>query len=250
MKRLVLLLIISLLPVLSLAEKEDTFTAYYGTGLCNYPQYKCIKISQGQNWAKLFPDENQRDLVQRLNRTYNPLWTGKVIVVPVEIKTATLFDLSPFQLKIEPSPDRQIIVDQEKLAWAAYDEHGQLVKWGPISSGQDKCSDSSNSCRTLTGIFRVFSKENKHCISNAFPAGKGGARMPYCMFFHKGYALHGSEDIPGYRASHGCVRMFTQDAKWLNENFVQSSDKDNNFSGTIVIVRPLLSPNSVKKNHT
>ena len=248
MKRLVFYLFF-LLPIFSLADNSEKSPSYYGTGLCNYPQYKCIKISGGESWEKLFPDPVQRDLVQRLNRTYNPLWSGKVIVVPQNLNALNLFDLSPFELKIAPSSDKQIIVDQEKLAWAAYDEQGQLVKWGPISSGQDKCSDSSNSCRTLTGIFRVFSKENEHCISNAFPAGKGGAKMPYCMFFHKGYALHGSEDIPGYRASHGCVRMFTQDAKWLNHNFVQSSNEQNNFAGTIIIVRPLLSSISAKKSH-
>ena len=65
--------------------------------------------------------------------------------------------------------------------------------------------------------------------------------MPYCMFFHKGFALHGSDDIPGYRASHGCVRMFTRDAKWLNEEFVEISSERNNFLGTKVVVRPVLS---------
>ncbi|WP_245614345.1 L,D-transpeptidase [Legionella massiliensis] len=230
-----------------MAEPANTESPYYGTGLCKYPLYKCLTVQSGQSWDKLFPDETQRDLVQRLNRTYNPLWPGKVIAVPQNLDGVTLFDLSPFELKIDPSPDKQIIVDQEKLAWAAYDQQGQLVKWGPISSGRDKCSDSNNSCRTLTGIFKVFSKENEKCRSNAFPAGKGGASMPYCMFFHKGFALHGSEDIPGYRASHGCVRMFTDDAKWLNHEFVTISDKENNFTGTIVIVRPLLSPDVYKK---
>ena len=40
------------------------------------------------------------------------------------------------------------------------------------------------------------------------------------MFFHGGFALHGSYEVPGYHASHGCVRMFVNDAKWLNEEFV------------------------------
>ena len=44
--------------------------------------------------------------------------------------------------------------------------------------------------------------------------------MPFCMYFHGGYALHGSSEVPGYNASHGCVRMFTQDAEWLNKKFI------------------------------
>ncbi|WP_242604546.1 L,D-transpeptidase [Legionella fairfieldensis] len=238
------------MPATLLAEKKTLTISHYGSALCNYPQYQCIKVSRGQNWEKLFPDPYQRDLVQRLNRTYNRLQSGKIIAIPRHIEAINLLDLSPFQLKISPSTEKQIIVDQDKLAWAAYDEQGQLVKWGPISSGQDKCSDSNRSCLTLTGIFRVFSKENEHCVSNAFPEGIGGAKMPFCMFFHKGFALHGSDDIPGHRASHGCVRLFVQDAKWLNENFVQTSNKKNNFLGTLVIVKPLLAKGIVSINNS
>lgn len=212
---------------------------FYGTGLCGYPQYECITISSGQNWENLFPDPAQRDLVQRINRTYNTLWTGKQIAVPKNLAHITIYDISPFPLKIDSENEKEIIVDQEKLAWAAYNEDGNLVWWGPISSGRDKCSDSAKSCRTLTGIFRVFSKENVRCTSDVFPIGKGGAKMPYCMYFHKGFALHGSDDIPGVRASHGCVRMFIPDAQWLNEHFVTLSSERNNFMGTKVIVRPL-----------
>ena len=91
----------------------------------------------------------------------------------------------------------------------------------------------------MTGIFRFFSKENQNCRSDVYPIGKGGAKMPWCMYFHKGFALHGSDDIPGYRASHGCVRMFINDAKWLNEDFVNVSNEKNNQMGTKVTIRPV-----------
>jgi lipoprotein-anchoring transpeptidase ErfK/SrfK len=190
----------------------------------------------------------QRDLVQRINRSYNYLWPGKEIVVPRDLAHVSLLDLAPFPQQITAEHEKQIIVDQEKLAWGAYDEQGHLVKWGPISSGRDKCPDSNNACRTLTGMYRVFSKENEHCKSDIFPIGKGGAKMPYCMYFHKGFALHGSDDIPGYRASHGCVRMFTRDAKWLNEEFVSISNEQNQYLGTIVVIRPLQTPGYVVRH--
>lgn len=44
--------------------------------------------------------------------------------------------------------------------------------------------------------------------------------MPYCMFFQGGFAIHGSSDLPGHHASHGCVRVLVKDAQWLNEEFV------------------------------
>lgn len=226
--------------VVSLSHAADK-PIYYGPELCQYPQYDCVRVKRSQSWERMFPDERQRDLVQRLNRTYNYLWAGKVIVVPKNLNEITWKDISPFPLKIKPKePIKQIIIDQDKLAYGAYDAEGNLVKWGPVSSGSDRCSDNSSpTCRTKTGIFRVFSKEDQRCKSNMFPVGRGGAKMPYCMYFHKGLALHGSNDIPGRRASHGCIRMFTRDAKWLNLNFVELSNEKNQFLGTRVIVRPL-----------
>lgn len=233
--------------VLLLPGISSFASTYYGTGLCAYPQYKCVKVERGQSWDNLFPDEQERDIVQRINRSYNYLSLGKEIAVPVNLKNKTLLDFAPFPLTIDTEGEREVIVDQDKLAWAAYDYNGALVKWGPISSGRDKCSDSSNSCRTMAGIFHFFSKENEKCRSNVFPIGKGGAKMPYCMYFHKGFAMHGSDDMPGYRASHGCVRMFTRDALWLNHDFVETANPKAEFVGTKVIVRPILANTSGKE---
>lgn len=218
--------------------------SYFGTALCSYADYECIKIGPGQTWENLFPDEQQRDVVQRLNRTYNNLWAGKIIVVPRNLANKSLLDFSPFPLAINPDGEKQVVVDQDKLAWGAYDRDGKLVKWGPISSGRDRCPDANRSCRTMTGIFRFFSKENEKCRSNVYPIGRGGAKMPFCMYFHKGFAMHGSPDIPGFRASHGCVRMFTRDAEWLNHNFVELSNESNQYRGTKVVVRPVLTSES------
>ncbi len=223
--------------VLAVSSTWAAEPLYYGPSLCKNPQFKCIKLTKGQSWKRLFPDKQDRDLVQRLNRTYNGIWAGKIIVVPKNLSELTILDIAPFPKQMDVK-EKQIIVDQDKLAWGAYDEHGKLLNWGPIASGRDKCPDSSKRCNTMSGIFRMFSKENSRCKSDVYPVGRGGAPMPYCMYFHKGFAMHGSNDIPGYRASHGCVRMFTRDAKWLNEEFVEISSDENDQKGTKVIVRP------------
>lgn len=208
---------------------------YFGKSLCNHPDYECIKLRRGGSWTSVFPDPHKRDLIQRVNRTYNYLPRGKVLAVPKDIEKKTIFDIAPFPLVNPDKGEKTIVVDQNKLAWAAYGADGQMVRWGPISSGRDFCPDIGKGCRTLTGVFRFFDKQNSQCRSRSF----GGARMPYCMFFHKGFAMHGSNDIPGRRASHGCVRMFTHDAQWLNYNFVEIGTAANNFKGTKVIVREL-----------
>jgi L,D-transpeptidase ErfK/SrfK len=111
----------------------------------------------------------------------------------------------------------------------AYDEYGNLIKWGPASPGRSWCSDIHSGCRTKIGQFSIYEKRGEGCISSKFPVPDGGAPMPYCMFFKGGYAIHAAE-LPGYQASHGCVRTFYEDALWLNHEFAEV--------GTTVIVRP------------
>lgn len=127
--------------------------------------------------------------------------------------------------------NKVLIVDPNIPAWAAYDAEGNLVKTGRASAGMDYCPDLRRSCRTVTGTFKIYSKKGANCKSSIFPlATHGGAPMPYCMHFYKGYALHGSYQVEDYDASHGCVRMIPSSAKWLSENFVEI--------GTTVIILP------------
>lgn len=35
------------------------------------------------------------------------------------------------------------------------------------------------------------------------------------MYFYKGWAIHGSTNVPSYPASHGCVRISNADSNWL-----------------------------------
>ena len=114
-----------------------------------------------------------------------------------------------------------IKVDLSKPAWAAYNEQGQLVKWGSASGGKDFCPDIGKGCKSLTGTYTFYRKQGSSCKSNQFPVGRGGAPMPYCMHFNAGYALHGSPAVPDFNASHGCVRVPVREALWLNQNFVK-----------------------------
>lgn len=210
----------------------------YGESLCNNPDYHCIKVKRGQSWEKLWPNPEERDIVKRVNRMNTHIYTGMRLAVPRNLEQLTIYDVAPFPRYIDPPGEKTIYVDQTNLAWGAYDANGQLVWWGPISSGQSYCPDVGDQCTTPTGSFRIFRKQGIDCISTEFPihpdGSKGGAIMPFCMHFYGGYALHGSEEVPGYRASHGCVRLFIEDAKWLNEEFVDIPGEAAN--GTRVII--------------
>jgi hypothetical protein len=71
---------------------------------------------------------------------------------------------------------------------------GVVIAHSSISSGRKGYA-------TPTGVFTILERKRKH-ISNLYDAP-----MPYMLrLTWDGIALHGG-DIPGYRASHGCIRL-------------------------------------------
>ena len=210
----------------------------FSESLCDSPDYFCMKAKYGESWESLFPNEEERDIIRRVNRMNITLRAGMTIAVPKNIDRLTIYDVSPFPRYIDASGEKTIYVSQAKLAWGAYDDKGELLWWGPLSSGSGHCKGLDGTCTTPSGSFRVIRKQDIDCISTAFPmrsdGESGGAEMPYCMHFFRGYALHGSDTVPGYRASHGCVRIFVEDARWLNEEFVELPGGEG--KGTRVII--------------
>jgi lipoprotein-anchoring transpeptidase ErfK/SrfK len=95
---------------------------------------------------------------------------------------------------------------------------------------------------TVAGRFRIYLK-----LSATDMAGPGYylPDVPYTMYFHRGYALHGTywHHNFGQPMSHGCVNLRTEDAKWLFDwaspllppkaTSVRASDAN---PGTLVVV--------------
>ena len=126
--------------------------------------------------------------------------------------------------------NNEFVFNPRSLQWKAINANGKVVRTGHGSGGRGYCPDIRRSCRTPTGTYSVISKSGPSCRSTRYPVGRGGAPMPYCMFFSKYYAIHGSPDVPHRNASHGCIRVVPSDARWLNQNFVHV--------GTKVVVKP------------
>ena len=201
--------------------------------------YNCLHVKRGQSWESLFPDETERDIVIRVNHTNQGLYPGRVIRVPNNLAYSDLLDYSPLQNLIDAPEEKLIIVDLNKHAWGAYDPSGSLVRWGPATGGSDWCRDIGRSCRTKAGTFRIYSLGSAGCKSTKFPVPNGGAPMPYCMFFNGGQALHGSPgQVVAANVSHGCVRLFVQDAEWIRYEFADRPNAENKYRGTKVIVIP------------
>lgn len=231
----------NLLLIIALSFFQNTIYAQtrFGESLCSSPDYFCIKTKATDTWDNLFPSDEARDIVKRINRMNINLRAGMTIAIPKNLDRLTIYDVSPFPRFVEPTGEKIIYVSQKDLAWGAYDEKGELVWWGPISSGSGHCLSPDGTCLTPSGSFRIIRKQDIYCISTVFPVRadgeSGGAVMPYCMHFFRGFALHGSDTVPGYRASHGCVRMFIEDARWLNEEFI-SVPGAGGIKGTRVVI--------------
>lgn len=192
---------------------------YYGYRICqDTAHFSCYITKSSDRWERLFPNEDQMEFEKKLNHINIHLEPGMVLAIP-RSSNIELLDYSPFSQQISPPGERIIIVSLSREAWAAYSEQGTLVRWGPVSSARGYCPDIGHGCHTPHGDFSIYEKQGRGCFSTKFPVGRGGAPMPYCMFFHGGFALHGSYELPGYNASHGCIRMFIDDAEWLNEEF-------------------------------
>lgn len=142
-------------------------------------------------------------------------------------------DGAPLPQHLKSHGEKVIFVDPKEHAWGAYNANGKLIRWGIATAGASRCADSGLSCRSKTGSFRIYSLGNSNCVSLKYE----GAPMPYCMYYHGGEALHGSNDVQFENISHGCVRIHNDDAKWLRYHFVEGPTFVNHYRGTKVIIQ-------------
>ncbi len=100
-------------------------------------------------------------------------------------------------------PNQLVVVDLSAQRLTAY-ENGKRVMEFPVSTGR-------TGKETPTGNFRI---KQKQPTGRALPK-YGGRRLSYVLRLKGHYLIHGSESVPDYPASNGCVRMRPPDAKKL-----------------------------------
>ena len=145
--------------------------------------------------------------------------------------------LSSFSVYALKTGEKVIVVNPRTHTFHAYDANGDLLRSGVATSGSSWCADIKRSCRTKVGTFRIFSLGGPGCKSSKYPVPRGGAPMPYCMFFNGGQGLHGSHQVVKKNVSHGCVRVTVDNARWLRHHFVEGPNKSNNYRGTKIIIK-------------
>lgn len=150
-------------------------------------------------------NEDERDIILAINRiSSSVIRKGKVLVMP-DTLLPSMLDYSPYPGTLPgfDSIPKLILISLRIQAFAIY-ENGWLTRWGPVSSGK-------KSTPTPAGLFHTnFKAEVKISSENS------DWIMPWYFNFYarRGIAMH-QYFLPGYPASHACVRMQEKDAKWI-----------------------------------
>lgn len=143
--------------------------------------------------------------LERLNRADEAhLPRLRALVIPLSAAEDGLAD-SVLPRRYEPAASSPtfLVVHLPGQLFGAY-ELGALVRWGPISSGR---RDSA----TAPGLFHLtWRSPGRHSTVNP------DWFMPWYFNFdvREGLAFH-AYSLPGYPASHGCIRLLDSDAQWL-----------------------------------
>jgi lipoprotein-anchoring transpeptidase ErfK/SrfK len=107
------------------------------------------------------------------------------------------------KVKEAPPPGPHMLIVSVKSQNVSFYANGKLVSQSPVSTGK-----ATNP--TPYGVFSVIQR-NRHHRSNIY----SGAPMPYMQrLTWSGIALHEGK-LPGYAASHGCIRLPERYADYL-----------------------------------
>lgn len=140
----------------------------------------------------------------KINRTDKKhIRAGDSLIIPgasTDLKSIAPF---PLQLEVARTIPKLLLVSRRVQAFGAY-ESGRLVRWGPTSTGK-------KSTPTPAGLYHTNwkARETRSSINQTWI-------LPWCFNLDNfsGVSFH-KFDLPGYPASHGCVRLLEEDAKWI-----------------------------------
>lgn len=176
---------------------------------------------------KQYGKEQQR-IIYALNRVDEGHVVNQDTLIIPDTFLAELAAYSPFPQTMDQlaDVDKIVVFSYAIQAFAAY-EHGKQVYWGPTSMG-------SKIHKTPTGLFSANWKA-KETISTVDDEWK--LKWNFNIENREGVGWH-QYALPGYPASHSCLRMFAYDAEWMYGWAQQWILKDNALQakGTPVVV--------------
>ena len=174
--------------------------------------------------------KDEQSVILAINRLdLKNKWRADTLMIPDKIDE-TLMSYSPFPRTLEQLKEVKKIVffSYPIQAFASY-ENGKLVKWGPTSLG-------SKNAQTKRGL--MFANWKKELATSTVDSSW---KLPYNFNVHNtlGIGWH-QYDLPGYPASHSCLRLTVDDAKflynWADQWILNKGGATVKANGTPVIV--------------
>ena len=174
--------------------------------------------------------EEERYTILALNRLDSKnKWRADTLAVPAEFDH-TLMAYSPFPKNIETLKEvkKMVFFSYPIQAYALY-ESGELIKWGPTSMGK-------KTAQTKRGL--MFANWKKEL---AISTVDSDWKLPFNVNVHNtlGIGWH-QYDLPGFPASHSCLRLLMDDAKflynWVDTWILNKGGATLKANGTPVIV--------------
>lgn len=163
-----------------------------------------LNDSVREQLPKQFPD-SQLIIICALNRIDpNRLHRADSLMIPDSIY-ADFIKYSPYPLHIQKadSIDKLILVSYPLQAFALYTA-GKLERWGPVSMG-------GKATQTPTGMFHTNWKSKSQISTD-----NASWILPWYfnLVNHTGVSFHQFE-LPGFPASHSCIRLRQIDAEYI-----------------------------------
>lgn len=173
-------------------EKQYTFSAWP------------IKTSDSLKKAfKNFSDDEMK-IIESINRT-DKAHLPRIDTILIPSQFLSMQDYSPFPLGLDilKPVNKFVYFSYPIQAFAVY-ENGKLVKWGPTNMGK-------KATPTPTGLFFANwkGKEIRSSVNRSWIL-----KWNFNIQNKLGVGWH-EYALPGYPASHSCLRLLAADAKWL-----------------------------------
>jgi lipoprotein-anchoring transpeptidase ErfK/SrfK len=113
-------------------------------------------------------------------------------------------------VEVDKTKQLVFLIDAGVTSWILNTSTGTEIPYDTINknTGLPESGDSV----TRTGVFKV----NRERPEGWWDGDLGQIYRP--KYFSGGIALHGANNVPGYPASHGCVRLSTMAMDWIWDN--------------------------------
>jgi hypothetical protein len=193
------------------------------------PKAVTYTLENTKEWLKTNKNSASLEIAIAVNRTDKAFFTKMdSVIIPTDMSGDIAFYL-PFPVEVPylADVDKMLYFSYPTQTFAAY-ENGFLIYTGPTNMGRKKD-------QTPTGLFFTNWKAEE-TISTFDDEWK--LLWNFNIENKKGVGFH-QYDLPGYPASHSCLRLLEKDAKYLYEwadQWVLVDDENVKFKGTPVIV--------------